>query len=506
MRRAALTLAVALAACSGATTPTTDVVATTTVPPTTEASTTTTEAPAPTTTTTTTVGPTTTNSTVGELFSGVRGGIGGASIGDSYYPRLGNSGYDVLEVVLEVDFRGLDEGAFSGVATLLIEPTEPLASFVLDTGTLVIEEVLVDGERATFEEESAEEHRISPTTLVEDVFELVIAYDGVPEPKRDSAIPFGVGLRPAADSWYAVSEPSGATTWFPANDHPLDKATYTVRLTVDEGLVGVSGGLLTAVDPAVGGGTTYTWSSEFTMTSYLVPLAVGDFDRVERGLVEGILVRDYIDPDIDPPLLEDLDRVPEALEWMISVFGTYPFEAYGTLALDTDFGGALETQTMSTHGPSALGMPVLVHELAHQWFGNSVSVGDWSDIWLNEGFATYAEWLWIEHDRGRALYDAVTASMFEAYRQLPAPGSPRPDDLFNGGVYVGGASVLHALRVEVGDGAFFEILRSWAAEQAYANGTTDEFVELVNRVVGRDLSVFLDLWLAGDGPAYVPLP
>jgi len=270
--------------------------------------------------------------------------------------------------------------------------------------------------------------------------------------------------------------------------------------------VGISGGLLTAVDPAEDGGTTYTWSSEFTMTSYLVPLAVGDFDRIERGLVEGILVRDYVDPDIDPPLLEDLDRVPEALEWMISVFGPYPFEAYGTLALDTDFGGALETQTVSTHGPSALGMPVLIHELAHQWFGNSVSVADWSDIWLNEGFATYAEWLWIEHDRGRALYDAVTASMYEAYRQLPAPGNPRPDDLFNGGVYVGGASVLHALRVEVGDEAFFEILRSWGSEQAYANGTTEEFVELVNRVSERDLSGFLEVWLAGDGPDYMPLP
>ena len=501
MRRALLALVVALAACGGTATPTT-APPTTVAPVITEAPTTT-ASTAPS-TTTTTVAPTT--STLPEVFAGVLDGAGGASIGDSYYPRLGNSGYDVLDVVLDVDFRGLDDGAFSGVATLLIEPTEPLTSFVLDTGTLSLDEVTIDGTPAGFEEESAEEHRITPVGQLEDAFEVVIAYDGVPEPKPDSAIPFGVGLRPAADSWYAVSEPSGATTWFPANDHPLDKATYTVRLTVQEGFVGISGGLLTSIEPADGGGSTYTWSSEFTMTSYLVPLAVGDFDRIERGLVEGILVRDYVDPDVDPPLLEDLDRVPEALEWMISVFGPYPFEAYGTIALDTDFGGALETQTMSTHGPSALGMPVLVHELAHQWFGNSVSVADWSDIWLNEGFATYAEWLWIEHDRGRTLYDAVTASMYEAYRQLPPPGNPRPDDLFNGGVYVGGASVLHALRVEVGDDAFFEILRSWAAEQAYANGTTGEFVELVNRIAGRDLTEFLEVWLAGDGPAHVPLP
>ena len=505
MRRLVLALVVLLAACSGAASPTT-IAPTTSVPSTTEASTTTTVAPPSTMAPTTTAVPETTTTSLPELFTGVRDGVGGASLGDSYYPRLGNSGYDVLDVVLDVDFRGLDDGAFSGVATLLVAPLEPLSSFVLDTGTLDLQEVTVDGVAAMFEEESSEEHRITPVTSVQAPFELVVVYDGVPEPKRDAAIPFGVGLRPATDSWYAVSEPSGATTWFPANDHPLDKATYTVRLTVDEGLVGISGGLLVDVVSAEGGGSTFTWSSEFTMTSYLVPLAVGDFDRVERGFVDGILVRDYVDPDIDRPLLDDLERVPEILEWMIGVFGPYPFEAYGTLALDTDFGGALETQTMSTHGPSALGTNVLVHELAHQWFGNSVSVADWSDIWLNEGFATYSEWLWIEHDRGRGLYDAVTASMYEAYRQLPAPGNPRPDDLFNGGVYVGGASVLHALRVEIGDDAFFEVLRSWAAEQAYANGTTEEFVELVSRVVERSLDEFFEVWLSGDGPSYVPLP
>ncbi len=500
---AGLVFVLALAGCTTATTTSIPPAA---VPPTTTSSTT--AGPV----TTTTLGATTTaphvrtTTALPELFAGVIEGAGGASIGDSYYPRLGNSGYDVLEVTLDLDFRGLDEGRFEGVAYLTMEAQEPLGSFVLDTGTLDLREVAIGGVAASFVEESPEEHRITPSSPVEGRFTVMIAYDGVPEPKSDAAIAMGVGLRPAADAWFAVSEPSGATTWFPANDHPLDKATYTVHLTVEGGLVGVSGGLLESVEPADGGGATYTWSSEFTMTSYLVPLAIGDFDRVDRGVVGAVRVRDYVDPDIDPPLLEDLERVPEILEWMVGVFGSYPFEAYGTLALDTDFGGALETQTMSTHGPHALFERVLVHEVAHQWFGNSVSVADWSDIWLNEGFATYAEWLWIEHDRGRDAYDEVTAAMYDAYRRFPPPGSPPADDLFNNGVYVGGAWVLHAFRVEVGDDAFFEVLRSWAEEYAYGNGSTEDFVGLASRIVERSLDDFFQVWLSGNGPSSVPLP
>ncbi len=440
-----------------------------------------------------------------EVFAGVRDGHGGASMGDSYYPRLGNGGYDVTHVDLAIDFRDLDRGGFAGVAALQVQPVEELASFVIDTGTLSIEEVRVNGSAATFTTESNGEIRIALLTPSASPFELVIEYSGRPEPMFEPAISFEVGIRPGPDAWFAVSEPSGATTWFPANDHPLDKATYTISLTVDDGLTGIAGGILTGSDAAIGGGTTFTWDHRHPVASYLVPLAVGRFEMVERESVEGVAIRDFIDPDIERGLLGNLDNTGEFLAWMIGVFGDYPFDAYGTLALDVTFGGALETQTLATHGADALGSTVIIHEMAHMWFGDSVSVADWSHIWLNEGFATYSQWLWVEHDRGVDLYNKVARSGFDGYRGLRAPGTPAPNDLFNGGVYVGGASVLHALRIEIGDGAFFALLKAWAQDNAYGNVTTGDFVDMAERFGARQLDDFFEIWLAGDGPEYVPL-
>ncbi len=477
--------------------------------PTSTSSTPTTSVPAPPPTgliaTTTTTVPSTTVATTREAYAGVRDGHGGASIGDSFYPRLGNSGYDVIHVDLDLDFRAIADDQFSGHATLLIEATEDLTSIVIDTGTLAVHEAAVDGTQVKHTPESTSESRIPFRAAAGERHTVTLAYGGRPHPISDPAVPFTVGIQAAEDTWFAVSEPAGATTWFPANDHPLDKATYLISITVTDGFVGIAGGVLAGEAPAEGGGTTFVWEHAHPVASYLIPLAVGEFRRIDRDPIGGVAIRDYVDPDLAPSLLEELAEVGEILEWMIGVFGPYPFDTYGTLALDAEFGGALETQTLSTHDVWALKTTVVVHEAAHQWFGNSVSLSDWSDIWLNEGFATYAQWLWAEHRNGREVYERIAAAGFDDYKTLRAPGRPAPNDLFNGGAYVGGAAVLHALRVEIGDAEFFTLLRAWAQEHAYANVTTEDLIALAERLAERELDGFFDTWLSGEGHAYTPL-
>ncbi len=436
---------------------------------------------------------------------------GGASIGDSFYPELGNAGYDVGHVELAIDFRTVEDGHFTGEAILHVTPSEPIETFVIDTGTVLLTEVWEQTDLypdewlpARFGRESETEFRIGLGGVTDQPFKVRIAYRGFPEPMRHPSISFELGIRSGPDSWYAVSEPAGATTWFPANDHPLDKATYTISLTVDEGLQGIAGGILVATEEAIGGGTTYTWEHGHPISSYLVTLAVGVFSRVDREPVGGVILRDYIDPDARSAA-GNLDRTAEILEWMVSVFGPYPFDAYGTLVVDEPFGGALENQTLPIHGPDALGTTVIVHEMAHQWYGDSVSVADWSDIWLNEGFATYAEWLWVEHNRGAALYTTVAEQGFQRYKEFTAPGQPSRAELFNGGVYVGGATVLHHLRVELGDGPFFALLKAYASEFAYGNASTEDFIDMAERFAARQLDDFFETWLSGEGEAYTPL-
>ncbi len=448
-------------------------------------------------------------------------------LGDSYYPALGNEGYDIQSVQLELRVDP-EAPSLQGTADYLVTALETLDSFTFDFDTLEVEEVAVNGAEAPHSH-SGGELRIDPEPVIEagEEFEVTIMYGGAPVPFESMAAPFRTGLVQGLDSLFAFSEPDGTSSWMPINDHPLDKATYRIAATVRNPLVVAASGTLIETELVDEDTTRYVWESNDPIAPYLVAFAVGDFVRADEVGPSEIPIRNYFDDDIEPDLLVPFAAQSEMMAFLIDTFGPYPFDQYGSLVVDTvDLGAALETQTLSTYGRQslALGEDVVVHELAHQWFGNSVSVGDWSDIWLNEGFATYTQWLWLEHkgdaDRMNTdiefAYDVMSGAFYlaeaggaDAARQIaqesfPPPGRPAPDDLFNASIYFRGGLLLHALRLEVGDDDFFNILRTYADRHAYGNATTEDFVDVVEGVTGSDFSLFFDAWLFE--PEIPPIP
>ncbi len=436
---------------------------------------------------------------------------GTPGLGDSLYASLGNGGYDVEHYDLDLSFDG---ERLVGVATLTVTPERRLGSLFLDLTGLTATSITVDGVPAAHE--LIDGLSVDPASPLEagQPHVIVIEYGGVPAPIQNVAGRFDVGWQQSTDGWFALSEPAGADTWFPSNNHPLDKATFSLRMTVPAPYTVVSSGTLIEVSRA-GDGATFRWESDDPIAPYLVALAVGDFDTRSTVSEAGVPVNDYFDDDLTVEQQAPFARQGEMLDFFSGLFGPYPFDEYGALVLETErLPAALETQTRSTFGTQilVLGESVVAHEIVHQWFGNSVSVEDWSDVWLNEGFATYGQWLWAEHDEGahaiesevvaayRLLAGGVTGeATVESYRlaleQYPPPGTPPPDDLFNASVYLRGGLTLHVLRLTVGDEAFFGLVREWADSNRHGNAGTADFLELVERWGGTAALNLVDRWL-----------
>jgi aminopeptidase N len=314
------------------------------------------------------------------------------------------------------------------------------------------------------------------------------------------------------DGAVAVGEPDVAASWFPVNDHPRDKATYTIRLAAPDGLQTISNGLLTGTRSA-GGYTTTTWSVTAPMASYLATMVVGQY-RVRQSTHDGKPVIIAVDASLPAAVDTQLGRTPEIVDFLSTQFGPYPFDAMGGIVLGTSpVSFALESQTrpVYTRGffpPGTDASSVIAHELAHQWFGDSVSVDSWSDIWLNEGFATYASWLWSEHLgllTAQAAFDRSFAGASDDLWTAP-PGSPTSDKVFGNSVYQRGAMTLQALRITVGDPAFFTIVKDWAGQRAYGNGSTRDFITLVEKDSGRPLETLFQAWLYGTTKPPAPVP
>jgi aminopeptidase N len=430
-------------------------------------------------------------------------------IGDAFYPALGNPGYDVDHYTIELAFDP-DTDVLSGLTTISALATNPFDQFNLDFIGYDIVELMVDDAPAEYAR-TDEELTIRPAAYVNggEDFTVAVRYEGVPQSHPTPALPLEVGWTTSPSGQrYVFAEPDGARTWFPVNDHPLDKATYTFRVTVPDPLFAAANGVL--VDTiADSGRSTYVWEMTDKMASYLATVVIGDYavvDDERSTTVAGIPVRNVLPPDLRDPIPAGLLDQGEMIGFFTELFGPYPFDAYGIVVVD-DFPGALETQTLSLFGRNAVNEIVVVHELAHQWFGNHVSPAQWGDIWLNEGFASYAEWLWIEATQGvEALAVGITDERrFFAAQGFPPPGSPPPTDLFNASVYRLGAMTLHALRLTIGDTDFFETLRTYVRRFGGGTATTDDFIAVAEEVSGIQLDDLFAGWLYGETVPEFPL-
>ncbi|MER6631148.1 M1 family metallopeptidase [Streptomyces sp. NPDC000987] len=436
---------------------------------------------------------------------GVHGAPGGSGVRDPYYPKAGNGGYDVTHYALDLAYEPGPRPRLTGTATLTARAARDLSAFDLDLKGLDVHGVTVEGRPARFSR-AGQELTVRPHDALDAhrTFRVTVRYSGAPETLTD---PDGTqeGWLPTADGALALGEPTGSMTWFPGDHHPSDKASYDLAVTVPKGLRAVSNGELTG-ETTSGGRTRFTWHTAEPMASYVATLAVGRYTVRRSTTRDGLPVYVAVDPAEAAASRPVLARIPEIMAWAQDAFGRYPFSSTGAIVdAAPHVGYALETQNRPVF-PQAPDVGTLVHELAHQWFGDSVTPRTWRDMWLNEGFATYAEWLWDEDHGGpsaQRTFDALYAHGEDEYPGLWDFPPAEPGDaahLSGTPVYQRGAMVLHEIRRTVGDTAFRALLRGWAAAHRHGNADTADFTAYVERTAPRkDFTRVWDDWLYGQG-------
>jgi aminopeptidase N len=442
---------------------------------------------------------------------------GDPGVGDPYFPLEGNGGYDTRHYDLSFSYDPATD-RLDGLAVITARATQDLSRFDLDLQQLDVSSVTVDLQRAQFARDG-QELQITPGRGIKEgrTFVVAVRYGGVPQTIVGSPIVFGspYGFLHTDDGAFMGDEPNVASTWFPVSDHPQDKSTYTFRVSVPKGLgVVANGRLMYQVD--VHGKSLWVWNEPLPMASYLVTADIGRWlvkqGRTPGGIPEYVAV-DPVLPDVtttrngvattQSALDFFYDYSAEAADLWTKTFGPYPFDTVGAIADNATYNGqplgfSLETQTKPVY--SAVRSPnTIAHELSHQWFGDSVSVHTWDNIWLNEGFASFAEFVWGEHFGTRTAHE-----QFELDYARPATSAfwnqsiadPQRDTMFASAVYRRGGMTLQALREKINDDpTFFRILKTWTAKYRYGTATTADFIALSERISGLDLDNFFQVWL-----------
>ena len=429
---------------------------------------------------------------------------GAAGIGDPYFPLDGNGGIDVLRYDVHDRYRFADRW-LSGWTTVTLRATESLSSFNLDL-LLPVRSVSVDGHDTPFEK-THHELVVQHAVVAGQAVRVVVRYAG-----RPSAYSYVGESNWLADGHevVAMNQPHMAPWWFPANDHPLDRARMRISITVPKANQVIAGGLLVRREVR-GGLATTTWRADEPMVPYLAFFAAGRFE-VERGRSDGrpwyAAVSKLLSPSEQQVAMGLMEQTPRLLRWLERQVGDYPFSTTGGLTTGLPVGFALENQTRPTYpwmgdGPGAVS--IVVHELAHQWFGDSVALQGWRDIWLNEGAATFMEHYFSETHGGetaqqwlRTSYDDTEADdrFWDLEVADPCPSHTGcVSRIFDPRVYYRGAMTLQALRNVLGEDEFWTVLRRWVAERAGGTGSTEQFQALAEQVGGQDLGGFFEAWV-----------
>jgi aminopeptidase N len=460
---------------------------------------------------------------------------GAPDVGDYLFPGLGNGGYDAGHYSLKLRYpTSVPVQQVQGVVRMDAVATQDLSSFDLDFGGDAVGSVRVDGRSVRFDwQKDKEELVITPAQFLRrgHGFSVEVAFTAhTTAPQPGDLVPFG--WLASAHGSFTSFQPNVAHKSIPVNDHPSDKASWSFELDVPQGITAIANGVRGCQPRSASGRTVWSYEERSPMAPELVQLAVGDdLSIVQRGTVNAVAFRDVIANGRRGLLEPGFADGPAQLQWLTGKLGPFPFAEYGNFGVDQLFGYSLETQglTMHTYGlfdPAFLPEfgtgqpwfynPILVHETAHQWFGNSVSPQRWSDVWLNEGPAT---WFEKEFEQETGIidewgFDSFTDYMKAQYAQGDAMRAqygpvahplPRDDNLyFNPNIYDGGALALYALQQQVGDPTFRQILRGWAQQFHDSSRSTDDFISFASQAAGQNLDGFMRAWLYGDHTPPMP--
>ena len=431
---------------------------------------------------------------------------GAPGIGDPYFPLYGNGGYDVehYDVDLKIDGTTPD-GTVAGSTTIHATALQNLDSFHLDF-MLNATNVKVDGVNADFSNGSTDrELTVEPATRIarDAQFMVEVTYAAAPDTIFEGSFN---PVYPGSGGLLIIGEPTSAPWWFPSNDHPQDKALYDFHLSVPNGVEAMTIGRLVSHGTADAARDTWDWRVTKPAVPYLAFLATGQYEVSESELGDVPVVTGIGDGSgvAGEAAAEDFARMDEVMDFLTRQFGRYRFDDMGNVVVATSLGFALETQTRPAYSPlfwsgGQENISVVVHEQAHQWWGDNVSVKNWRDVWLNEGFATFAQWRWEEAQGGTSAQDMLAATYNQyaeghSYWTLRI-GDPGPGALFAGQVYSRGAMTVQALRNRIGNADLVTVFKEWNKQNAYGNGSIRKFRKLCEKTSGEDLEGFFKHWL-----------
>ena len=421
---------------------------------------------------------------------------------DPYVPERGDGRYTVTHYDLDLDYK-VSTNRLGGRAMLDVTVLDPTDRLDVDLVGLRVSKVSVGGRAAQWSHRADRVIVRLPRTFEPgEATRVGITYAGAPSAARSR---WGsIGWEELDDGVLVAAQPSGAATWFPCNDHPSDKATYRITIDCDSPYEVVATGTLTGTRVR-GSRTRRAFEQRQPMASYLAAVHIGQYQRFE--LASQPVRQEVVLPrGLEQAVRADLARQPHMIEVFEELFGPYPYDAYTVVVTPDELEIPLEAQGMATFGPNWLRgrgeeERLVAHELAHQWFGNSLTIAAWRDIWLNEGFACYAEWLWDEAGGGRTAEVAARHhwARLERLDQDVVIADPGPDLMFDDRIYKRGALTLHALRTALGDRDFFDLVREWVSTNAHGSVTTAAFSDLVAvRLGAGPAESLLDAWLWQD--------
>ncbi len=415
---------------------------------------------------------------------------------DTVYPQVGDPGVDALHYGLSLAWTP-ESDTLVATERLTFRATADADRVQLDfDDVLTIDSLTIDGEDVTYDR-ADKDLLVEHPVRADEQYVLEMAYSGTPEPyaapTERSDFQLGEGWHVTRDhEVWTIQEPYGAFTWFAANDQPADKAYYDFTLTVPEPWTGIANGALTDTNDAAGLRTT-TWHLAEPASSYLVTVAFADYTPTELSSGSGVPVTIW-GPTDDPAAIGETEYAGDAIDWLEKYLGPYPFDTAGILIYDGTSG--METQTMITLGatPYATSRAVVVHELAHHWYGDTVTPADWSDVWMNEGMAMYLQGMWEAEDEGITIdqkMDDWASLEADARRDAGPPADYVPSKFGAGNIYYGPALMWNELRHRIGDDAFFALLRDWPADQENGIADRDEYLSWIEDQTGEELTVVL---------------